>query len=71
MNCEYCNFDNFPEEWEIGLYQQTSYKYEGKKYFLEVEYPADGKYYHRAKPVEVNYCPMCGRKLNMQHKVFR
>ena len=63
MKCEYCNFDNQPEDWEIVLYEQTSYKYEGKKYFLEVEYPADGKYYHRVKPVEVYYCPLCGRKL--------
>lgn len=64
MNCEYCNFDNFPEAWDITLYQQTSYKYDGKKYFLEVHYPADGKHYHVVKPVEVNYCPKCGRKLN-------
>lgn len=64
MSCRYCEFDYPAMDWEIELYQSTSYKYEGKKYFLEVTYPADGKRYHRVKPVEVNYCPKCGRKLN-------
>lgn len=64
MSCKYCEFDNPATDWEIELYESTSYKYEGKKYFLEVAYPADGKRYRRVKPVEVNYCPKCGRKLN-------
>lgn len=64
MNCNYCNFDQKEKEWEIELYESTSYEYEGKRYFLEVTYPTDGKYYKRVKPVEVNYCPKCGRKLN-------
>ncbi len=64
MSCKYCEFDHPGMDWEIELYESTSYKYEGKKYFLRVTYPADGKRYHRVKPVEVNYCPKCGRKLD-------
>lgn len=64
MSCEYCDFDHTTNDWEIGLYECTSYEYDGKKYFLDVCYPADGKLYRRVKEVEVNYCPKCGRKLN-------
>ena len=46
MSCEFCNFDKESKAWEITLYEATSYKYGGKKYLLEVEYPADGKPYH-------------------------
>lgn len=68
MCCEFCDFSNvrepFPKEWTINLYQATSYKYDGKKYFLEVEYPADGKAYRYVKPLEAHYCPKCGRSLH-------
>lgn len=62
-NCEFCDFAREEHEWEIELYQCGSYKYEGYKYFLEVTYPADGKWYKQVKGVEVYYCPKCGRKL--------
>lgn len=65
-NCKFCDFHREPNTWEIGLYQASSYKYDGFKYFLEVEYPL-GEYltkYPNIKAVEVHYCPMCGRKLN-------
>lgn len=65
-NCHFCDFRLEADTWDITLYQSNSYKYEGFKYFLEVEYPL-GEYltkYPRIKPVEVHYCPMCGRKLN-------
>ena len=62
--CQFCDFDQDPVTWAIGLYTQSSYKYEGFKYFLEVEYPlGDLTIYPHIKPVEVYYCPMCGRKL--------
>ena len=65
MSCKFCDFSRVDtKEWTIELYQTTSYKYEGKKYFLEVEYPADGKTYKYAKPLEVHYCPKCGRNLH-------
>ena len=63
MSCEFCNSNKEGKAWEIKLYEATSYKYSGKKYLLEVEYPADGKPYHYVKPIEVNYCPKCGRQL--------
>jgi hypothetical protein len=70
--CEFCNFNQDPKVWTINLYSCTSYKYEGKKYFLDIEYPlGDMTKYPDIKAVEVNYCPMCGKKLNIQHKVFR
>lgn len=65
MTCKFCDFNQEPQTWEIGLYRESSYKYEGFKHFLEVEYPL-GEYltkYPHIKPVEVHYCPMCGRKL--------
>lgn len=64
MKCKYCDFKQKERVWEIELYESTSYKYEGKKYFLEVTYPEDNMTYPYIKPVEVNYCPKCGRKLN-------
>lgn len=71
MSCEFCNFDKESKAWEITLYESTSYKhgykYGGKKYLLEVEYPADGKPYHYVKPLEVNYCPKCGRQLKKKN----
>lgn len=67
MSCEFCDFNQKAKDWEIELYESTSYKYDGKKYFLEVTYPADGKRYHNVKPVGVNYCPKCGRKLNEEN----
>ena len=63
MSCEYCEFDHPEKDFEIELYEATSYKYEGKKYYLEVTYPADGKRYKNIKNVEVFFCPKCGRKL--------
>lgn len=33
MSCKYCDFDLPEMDWEIELYESTSYKYEGKKYF--------------------------------------
>lgn len=65
MGCEFCDFNRVDtKEWTIELYQETSYKYKGRKYFLEVEYPADGKSYHYVKGIEVNFCPKCGRRLD-------
>ena len=62
--CEFCDFYREPKEWEIGLYEQTGYYYDGKKYFLEVEYPlGDARQYPKIRPVEVNFCPKCGRRL--------
>lgn len=64
-DCHFCDFRQEADTWDIALYQASSYKYEGFKYFLEVEYPL-GEYltkYPHIKPVEVYYCPMCGRKL--------
>ena len=66
MSCNYCDFNQPEKVWEIELYESTSYKYEGKKYFLEITYPADGRYYHKVRPVEIKYCPMCGRKLGAE-----
>ena len=66
MNCEFCDFSSLDvdlKEWTINLCRQTSYKHDGKKYFLEVEYPADGKIYKYVKPLEAYYCPKCGRSL--------
>ena len=63
MSCKYCDFNQVEKNWHIELYESTSYKYDGKKYFLEVTYPMDGKSVPKVKPVEVNFCPMCGRKL--------
>lgn len=64
-DCNFCNFHREPKIWEIGLYQASSYKYDGFKYFLEVEYPlGDLTKYPRIEAVEVDYCPMCGRKLS-------
>lgn len=63
MNCKFCDFNQKEKGWEIELYEQTSNSYDGKKYFLEVTYPADGKTYRNIKSVEVYYCPKCGRKL--------
>ena len=64
MSCKFCDFNRKGIEWEIELYELTSYEYDGKKYFLAVTCPADGRLYHRVKKVEVNYCPKCGRKLS-------
>ena len=64
MNCKFCDFNQKEKEWEIELYEETSYKYQGKKYFLEVTYPADGEWRHSIKHVEANFCPKCGRKLS-------
>lgn len=63
MNCEYCDFSQPEKDWEIELYKGYTNK-RRSKYYLEVTYPADGKIRHGVKPVEVNYCPKCGRKLN-------
>lgn len=66
-NCKFCDYNRVPKTWEIGLYRATSYKYEGRKYFLEVEYPlGDLTIYPRINPIEVNFCPMCGRKLQSE-----
>lgn len=65
-SCKFCTFgvDN-PDHWEICLYRCTSYKYEGVKYQIEVEYPlGDLTQYPNIKPIEVYFCPICGRKLN-------
>ena len=65
--CDFCNFDKEAKEYEIGLYECTSYKYKGIKYFLEVEMPLNVDLsidnLNKIKPVEVFYCPKCGQKL--------
>ena len=57
MSCEFCDFTQEEKEWEVNLYESTSYEYEGKKYFLNVAYPADGEWRHRMKDVEAYFCP--------------
>ena len=64
MSCKFCDFNQEEKEWEVNLYESTSYEYEGKKYFLNVAYPADGEWRHRIKDVEAYFCPKCGRKLS-------
>ena len=36
MSCKFCDFNQEEKEWEVNLYESTSYEYEGKKYFLNV-----------------------------------
>ena len=61
--CSFCDFNQDSHDYQIELYEQTSYAYEGKKYFLEVQNPEDYNAKKWAIPREVFYCPVCGRKL--------
>ena len=60
--CEYCNFNEEPKEKHIELYKCTDTK--GRYYALDIERP-DGFIPEpwRNKPLRIQYCPICGRKL--------
>ena len=60
--CEYCNFDREPKEKRIELYKCTDTN--GRYYALDIERP-DGFIPEpwRNKPLIIQYCPICGRKL--------
>ena len=60
--CEYCNFDREPKEKHIELYKCSDTK--GRYYALDIERP-DGVIPKpwRNKPLRIQYCPVCGRKL--------
>ena len=34
MSCKFCDFNRKGIEWDIELYELTSYEYDGKKYLL-------------------------------------
>ena len=62
--CKYCDINQEAHDYEIELYRCNSYEYEGDKYFLMVQHPAGTyKKLEWAKPLEINFCPVCGRKL--------
>ena len=60
--CEYCNFDREPKEKHIELYKCSDTK--GRYYTLDIERP-NGVIPKpwRNKPLRIQYCPVCGRKL--------
>ncbi len=62
--CKFCDFDIEPEVKTINMYELT--KLNGEKVFtLDIERPLGfipEKW--RNKGLEINYCPICGRKLN-------
>ena len=62
--CKYCDINQEAHDYEIELYRCNSYEYEGDKYFLMVQHPA-GTYKKSewARPLEINFCPICGRNL--------
>lgn len=66
-DCIFCKFDEPADAWTIRLFRQTSYKYEGEKYMLNIVYPSGGPF-QAIKELEVYYCPMCGRKLGERNE---
>lgn len=75
--CGFCNSDTEPNPWNIELYREVSGKYNHKKkryeciekkYFLEISIPDNvilPKEIRKVKPLEIKYCPMCGKKLDI------
>lgn len=74
ISCEFCKkiwssqeeyISQFEHYWE----QENAIVTKNEEPYLYA--PCEQDYYYSGVVMQVNYCPKCGRKINMNHKVMR